>query len=122
MSYQPPSPFNRRFLLYVLGAVLALAAAVLWLMPGGQLGGGGPPSPRKTYSRDEFRQLVVGTPKEQLLKILGRPDLTQTTPDQWWYKRLTIDPATQLVDRVTIVVFTEGKATAVDFTSRDFPE
>jgi hypothetical protein len=122
MSYQSPSPFNRRLLLYALGAVLALAAAVIWLMPGGRLGGGGAPSARTTYSRDEFTKLVVGTRKEQLLKILGRPDLTQTTPDQWWYKRMTIDPATQTADRITVVVFTDGKATAVDYTVRDFPE
>lgn len=76
---QPAGPANRRVLLYLFGALALIAFALIWLTAGGRSGEVN--DRRSTYDRDEFRRLVMGERKERVLKIIGRPDQSQESPD-----------------------------------------
>lgn len=55
----------------------------------------------KTYTRGEFRALVVGKTKEQVIAALGRPFSTADRIDgtsTWYYRDKVLNPATTLVE------------------------
>jgi hypothetical protein len=64
---------------------------------------------KKTYPRDEFHKLVVGKTKDEILKLLGKPentsDSTYISP-YWTYHKITVDPVTDKVDAWVLVYFT----------------
>jgi hypothetical protein len=101
----------------VVGLILLIGIALLWPFFPERAGG-----ERRTYGRDEFQTLVMGHTKEQLLKILGRPDRSQKFPDHWWFKRITVNPQGGKLDPITTVWFTENRVAAVEFGVRESAE
>lgn len=83
--------------------------------------GNAPPSltPAKTWTREEFKTLVVGKTKEDVLKTLGKPEHTDeySTFDIWTYRRVTRDTITDKIDFGARVRFAKpsGTATEVEF-------
>src|SRR5262245_51880389 len=108
---QPPRRWNRWLL---VGLLILVGLALFGLNPGDQAD-----RARRTFGREEFQTLVMGHTKEQLLKILGRPDRSQNVPDHWWYKRITVDPATGNPDRITTVWFTDNRVSSVEYAVKE---
>lgn len=69
------------------------------------------------YSRDEFRQLVVGKSRQEVLDLLGRPQATQEGDgfEFWDYQGRTFDPVTNRTDHNAQVEFQNGRVSNVTF-------
>ncbi len=87
--------------------------------PGGKTDGEalGKQPVRKTYTRDQFRQLVIGKTPDEVIKAVGKPDRTQDFAGTraWYYDRITTDPITGKVDRTSQVIFEQGVADRVTY-------
>lgn len=72
---------------------------------------------RKTYTRDEFRNLIIGKTPDQVLKAVGKPDRTReiTGMNVWYYDATTTDPVTGKVDRAAQVIFEQGVVDRVSY-------
>lgn len=73
---------------------------------------------KKTYTREEFRKLVVGKTKDEVKEALGPPDSTDDngTGDFWWtYSHRSVDPANNKIDSISFIKFRRGVVYAVDF-------
>ena len=70
----------------------------------------------RTYTRDEFKTLVMGKTEAEVIAAVGRPDSSSQDGDRikWTYRKRTIDPATGQVDAAIFVQFTDGKVSNVD--------
>jgi outer membrane protein assembly factor BamE (lipoprotein component of BamABCDE complex) len=64
----------------------------------------------KLYTRDEFRQLLMGKTMEEVLKAIGKPNSTaESPPDTYWYYRgITYDPVTGKTDGSVQVCIERG--------------
>jgi len=74
---------------------------------------------KKTYTRVEFMKLVMGKKPDEVIAALGKPhDKTENAlkPDSpvWYYKRMTINPASGELDNSAQVVFENGVVSAVN--------
>ena len=73
-----------------------------------------PMEERKTYTREEFKKLVMGKTKDEIRKVLGQPD--STTDLYWQYEKLTRDPdSKKKSDELVMVWFKDDKGDAVTF-------
>ncbi len=72
----------------------------------------------RRYTRDEFRSLVVGKDREEVLGLLGKPRSTQESgPLEFWdYPGRTTDPTTGKTDQGVQVEFENGTVSGVTFT------
>ena len=72
----------------------------------------------KIYFRSEFKDLVLGKSKAQVIANVGRPDSTSESSDSrksyWNYKRRTMDVISNTIDSVVIVAFEFGVASAIN--------
>lgn len=67
--------------------------------------------------RDDFKQLIMSKPPEQVILSIGKPDTTQQSgvTEYWNYHSATKDPITGKVDRNAQVVIEEGVVKKVNF-------
>ncbi len=67
----------------------------------------------RRYTRDESEKWLIGKTKEEIVKILGKPDdVTSSTPndDTWLYKRLLIyDPQTDKTFNRVVIFFSNNR-------------
>lgn len=72
---------------------------------------------KKTYTRKEFKALVMGKTQDEVTKLLGKPDSTGETLGEpfWDYKNVTNDPASGKNDDSVRVFFVGGKVDKVLF-------
>jgi hypothetical protein len=73
--------------------------------------------PNRTYTREEFRQLVMRKTEQEVIEALGKPNVADEAPDSklWIYRNRTTDPATGKTDPQVTVRLEGGKVVAVDF-------
>lgn len=79
------------------GIALVAVCGAIWLASG--IGCGKPfkaattQQAKKTYTREEFRKLVVGKTKDEVLAVLGKPFSTREpeSGNSWTYHDLTVD-------------------------------
>jgi hypothetical protein len=71
----------------------------------------------KVYTRDEFRELVIGKTPAEVRALLGPPRKENESPKRivWHYQERTTDPATSKIDREAQVVFEHEKVVRVDY-------
>jgi hypothetical protein len=74
------------------------------------------PPARRTYTRDEFRKLLIGKTPEQVIAAVGQPDSKRELGGAvfWVYRDMTIDPVTRKLDLSINVNFEKGKVVSVD--------
>jgi len=72
---------------------------------------------KKTYSREEFKALVMGKTEKEVIDALGKPD--RTSPGEfgtyWYYEEKTVDPINGKVDRHAQIVFRNGIVEKVSY-------
>jgi hypothetical protein len=75
------------------------------------------PGKNRKYTRDEFKNLVVGKSKSEVVALLGRPKATQQSGDLelWDYPNRTTDPVTGKTDDVAQVEFEGDRVANVSF-------
>jgi len=58
------------------------------------------------YTKEEFREIIKGKTKAELLNILGRPNSTQDyeTTEHWFYDKIVYDPITRTNRDVNLVI------------------
>jgi hypothetical protein len=74
-------------------------------------------SARKTWSRDEFRKLLLGKTRDEVLETIGKPYQTENSGDvlNLYYRNVTVDPITGKVDDHAQVVIERGTVVRVSF-------
>jgi outer membrane protein assembly factor BamE (lipoprotein component of BamABCDE complex) len=77
----------------------------------------GVPTGAKQYTREEFRAMLVGKSKEDVLKLAGKPDVTQDggRTEYWYYNGRTADPITGKTDVRAQVVINDGSVSKVNY-------
>ena len=73
---------------------------------------------KKTYSREEFRTLVMGKTMDEVRAALGNPSRTSEPGGgnlYWEYFAATFDPETGKTDISAQLVFKNGKVASVNF-------
>jgi hypothetical protein len=74
---------------------------------------------KKTYTRDEFKKLVIGKTMEEVKALLGAPDRTRDAAGgivRWHYNQRTIDPVNGKPDILAEVNFgLNGVVESVNF-------
>jgi outer membrane protein assembly factor BamE (lipoprotein component of BamABCDE complex) len=72
---------------------------------------------KKTYTREEFRKLIVGKGQDEVIATVGRPDTTQDSGRNptWYYRNLTVDPITGKTDHSAQVIFKNGVVDHVNY-------
>lgn len=76
------------------------------------------PERKKEWTRDEFKKLVMGKAKADIIKIVGRrPDRTSgdEAVELWHYDGVSHDPVADRPDRVAQIVIEKGVVTGVNF-------
>lgn len=71
-----------------------------------------------TWYRDNFRNLILGKTRKEVLMLVGRPDSTQDSGGNnqyWYYRGVTVDPITNKKDYQVQVVFEYDMVTGVYF-------
>lgn len=72
----------------------------------------------KNLPRDQFRAVINGRTKQQVLDALGKPDQTQDQEglgELWYYNNAAIDPVTGKKTAIVQIVFENGTVTTVNF-------
>lgn len=104
------------------GIALVAVCGAIWLASG--IGCGKPfkaastQQAKKTYTREEFRKLVVGKTKDEVLAAFGRPDSTREPGDgnSWTYSNVSHDPVSGKADMLTRLHFDrDNKVKEVSF-------
>lgn len=74
-------------------------------------------NPAKVWTRDEFKALVMGKTKDELLELVGNPDDTGEFRKQayWHYYQRTQDPVAKNVDPGVMVYFDGNVVVEVEF-------
>ncbi|MFT3880695.1 MAG: hypothetical protein QM703_13650 [Gemmatales bacterium] len=72
---------------------------------------------KKTYTREEFKKLVVGMNQDEVMGLLGNPESTTEISGQpvWRYEQITVDPITNKADSATRFIFRNGVVDEVYF-------
>lgn len=65
----------------------------------------------KVYDREDFKKLVLGKTKQEVLDLLGKPDTTGQagSSDSWSYLKRTRDSVTGKVDGRTVLLIRDDK-------------
>ena len=78
-----------------------------------------PVAPAKTYTRDEFRKLVLGKTPQQVIELLGKPESTgddkEGKPSHYLYDKITYDTTTQKPDGRIGIWFERGVVDHISF-------
>jgi hypothetical protein len=103
------------FMLFLGTACLALAVLLLCCW-----GRKEPPRPEPEppiYSRDEFKDLLMGKTAGEVIAAVGEPFRTSEDSDTayWHYRRRTRDPITGKIDSDVQVVFRDERVVAVNY-------
>jgi hypothetical protein len=71
----------------------------------------------KVYTRDEFRDLVLGKTPGEVRTLLGPPKKESESPKRvvWHYQERTTDPATSKLDREAQVIFENDRVVRIDY-------
>ncbi len=71
----------------------------------------------RKYTRDEFKRLVIGRTRDEVIELLGKPKATQQVGevDHWDYPGRTTDPVTGKTDHNAEVLFDGARASEVSF-------
>jgi hypothetical protein len=71
----------------------------------------------RVYTRQEFRDLVMGKTQSEVIAAVGKPDSTQDDGlgVNWYYYNRTTDPVAGKIDGSAQVVFKGGRVTAVNY-------
>jgi hypothetical protein len=71
----------------------------------------------KVYTRDEFRDLVIGKTPAEVRAVLGPPKRESESPKRvvWHYQKRTTDPATSKLDEEAQVVFENERVVRIDY-------
>jgi len=72
----------------------------------------------KNLPREQFRAVINGRTKQQVLDALGKPDQTQDQEglgELWYYNNAGVDPVTGKKTALVQIVFENGTATTVNF-------
>jgi hypothetical protein len=71
----------------------------------------------KVYTRQEFRDLVMGKTEDEVIAAVGKPDETTEDGDaiRWTYEGRVRDPGPGQPAATPVVVFREGKAAEVQY-------
>jgi outer membrane protein assembly factor BamE (lipoprotein component of BamABCDE complex) len=72
----------------------------------------------KVYTREQFRALIIGKTREEVIKAVGKPERTQEVSgygEYWFYRNLTKDPITDKLDFSAQVVFENGVVNRVNY-------
>jgi hypothetical protein len=103
----------------VSAVLLAALLGVAYLLPGFYLGHhpGDENTESDLYSREDFRDLIMGKSEPEVLDAVGKPDHTSEDSqfEYWHYRRRTRDLTTDKVDSDVQVVFQDGKVIAVNY-------
>lgn len=69
------------------------------------------------YTREEFKKLVMGRTKDQVMDAVGRPASTSEGGgfEFWYYKHTTYDPISQKIDSSIQVCFKGGVVESISF-------
>jgi len=72
---------------------------------------------KRVYTRQEFRELVMGKTPDEVIAAVGKPDRTADDDNSqvWRYDERTRDPVTGKADDNTHVYFENGKVTRVSY-------
>ena len=72
---------------------------------------------KRVYTRQEFRDLVMGKTPGEVRTLLGPPKKETESPKRvvWYYQERTTDPATSKLDREAQVVFENDRVVRVDY-------
>lgn len=67
--------------------------------------------PKRKWTRDEFRKMVVGKTQPEVIATFGKPADTLDSPwgTDWKYYGITFDPLTEKTDLWTTLLFKNGK-------------
>jgi hypothetical protein len=70
-----------------------------------------------TYSREKFRELVIGKTPDDVIAAVGKADRTveSGTAVFWYYDARTISPATGKADKKAQVIFRNGMAAEISY-------
>lgn len=68
-------------------------------------------------TRGEFKSLVLGKTKQEVIKTVGRPKRTMTASfgEVWFYENVTVDDITSKVDYRATLEFAPDAVSKVDF-------
>ena len=72
----------------------------------------------KTYTRDEFRKLVIGKSPDEVIAAVGKPNSTQDYGKgsvNWYYDQRTTDPVTGNLDNTAQLIFENGRVASVNY-------
>lgn len=74
-----------------------------------------PDTTAKTYSRDDFKKLIIGKTMDEVKELLGKPYGTSSNNGQpmWFYSELVYDPESGQLDILSYVHFLNGKVERV---------
>jgi outer membrane protein assembly factor BamE (lipoprotein component of BamABCDE complex) len=110
---------------WIFGVCLFMASTLACCCPkmDGDNRDGNPPQNRpaepekKIYTRNEFRNLVVGKTGDEVLRAVGKPESTQDmgSGQYWYYREMTKDPVTDKIDASAQVIFEGGRAVRVNY-------
>jgi outer membrane protein assembly factor BamE (lipoprotein component of BamABCDE complex) len=72
---------------------------------------------REVYTRDEFKQLILGKTEDEVLQALGKPRSTSQKENvqYWHYANRTMDPLTKKIDSDAQVVLENGRVRAINY-------
>src|SRR4029453_17557516 len=70
-----------------------------------------------TYTREKFRELVIGKTPDEVIAVVGKPDRTveSSTAVFWYYDGRTADGATGKADKKAQIIIRNGKAAEVNY-------
>jgi hypothetical protein len=79
------------------------------------------PGKKATYTREQFRIMVVGKTKDELIRTLGEAESPSRDGDDeyWFYYGRTTNPADGTIDDFAQVVMNKGVVKRVRFKPRD---
>jgi len=106
----------------LVSGLVAGGFVVYWMSakvpPGGMTKASGGPAPlSSTYTREDFRAVVIGKTEAEVTTAIGPPTHTERNGGApWWtYERITRDSATDKVDASAVVKFENGRVVSVGF-------
>lgn len=99
---------------------LAVVCAALFVACGGGQTSDPPTAAltvKKTWPREEFKEMVTGKKMQEVLDAVGKPDSTSESGQDvyWYYKSKTVDPLTGKTDSSAQVCFKNGKVSNVNY-------
>jgi hypothetical protein len=74
------------------------------------------PAAKKTYTREQFKNLIIGKNQEGVIAAVGKPDTTQEFGGEptWYYNGIATDPVTGKVGDAQLI-FKDGVVIRVNY-------